>query len=190
MKILKYILISLITTFIIIYYTSPSVDNVQLSEEDLEWLNMYNIHDTVVFTSGTDIDTLHIYGKRIINPEKTKLLDGIFRWYQLGHFKRGCFGDINIAINHNGRTYLGCYNVGGKIEKELLAKKELQIGGLYTKDSLTIENESFILKRHANAGIWPKSDCIFDEILFTKKEGIVMYKTIDNTIYRKLSSIQ
>ena len=48
----------------------PYVHKVQLSKDDLSWIDHYHDTDTLVFTSNKGVDTLTLISMRVSNPRK------------------------------------------------------------------------------------------------------------------------
>lgn len=158
----------------------------KFSEDDVKWVNMYNINDTILFySSDNNEDTLIVKNKNMYNPLNTFLFDCRGCNWMEGDNEFYAISSINFVLLHNGNKYDGRFAIE-KTEKDLPAKILLSLGGLYSKDYLNVYNNCVTLDRDNNAELGIYQDIIdLKKISYSKENGITTYQTISGRVYTK-----
>jgi hypothetical protein len=155
------------------------------SEEDIKWVHVYNIDDTILFRSNNDKDTLIVLEKNMYNPQNTFLFDCRGCNWLEGNNEFYAISSINFILLRNDYKYNGRFVIE-KIEENKPAKILLSLGGLYSTNYLQVYNQCVTLDRDVNAELGLYQDIIdLQNISYSKEEGITFYKTLSGQIYTK-----
>lgn len=95
----------------------PYAHKVQLTKDDLSWIDHYHDTDTLVFTSNKGVDTLTLISMRVSNPRNTFVFDpeGV-RWYDGSHEFHGN-AYVEMKLRHSGTSFVvGFYIRRNKIQ--------------------------------------------------------------------------
>lgn len=155
------------------------------SEEDIKWVHVYNINDTILFRSNNDQDTLIVLEKNMYNPQNTFLLDCRGCNWLEGDNEFYAISAIDFKLLRRGYEYKGSFIIE-KTDNDAPAKISFYLGGIYSKYNLPIKNQCVTLDRDVNAELGLYQDIIdLQNISYSKEEGITFYKTLSGQIYTK-----
>ncbi len=195
MKNIFYIIVSIIIFISLKSCGLPYCKKTQFDKIDLEWMNAYDINDTVCFISKFDVDTFIVTSKTINNPTNTNIFyieDGC-NWME-GDNDYKANADYEFSLYHNGSKYR-CAFILIKESCDSNAFCRFSFAGNYL--SSFIKNFSFN-KVHINNHIYP--DCIYldstlfhsgryqlvlniDYLIWSKSKGLIEYKLKNGNIY-------
>lgn len=174
----------------------PYCKKTQFDKNDLEWMSAYEINDTVLFTSTSDVDTFIVTSKTINNPRNTFIFDleqgG--SWLE-GNNEYKANADYEFKLYHNGSIYR-CAFLISKESSDLNAFYRISFAGNYIPSYL--KNFRFN-EFNINDKIY--SDCIYlkstlfhpalhqsvlniDYLIWSKSKGLIEYKLKNGNIYK------
>lgn len=183
--------------FLILLLTScglPYCHKVQLTSDDLKWINHFNVHDTIFYQSNyNERDTLFVTVKDICNPRNTFILDteGV-NWIEGAHEFHG-FVNVEMNLRHKGQNFLIFLKI-----MRIKTDEPLKGGLIFCEKNWpdqSIKETSFMFKRkkynncilinstkmEANLGDQPIIGV--KDIVWNKDFGLLQYSLDDSSIY-------
>lgn len=171
----------------------PYVHKVQLTKDDLSWIDHYHDTDTLVFTSNKGVDTLTLISMRVSNPRNTFVFDpeGV-RWYNGSHEFHGN-AYVEMKLRHSGTSFV----VGFYIRRNKNTDP-LRYSIIFGEKSTSYENVQFsqyqihgckldsclvINSNNMNNNLGDQPHLEVKSIVWNKSLGLVQYELNHNIIY-------
>lgn len=171
----------------------PYVHKVQLTKDDLSWIDHYHDTDTLVFTSNKGVDTLTLISMQVSNPRNTFVFDpeGV-RWYNGSHEFHGN-AYIEMKLRHSGTSFV----VGFYIRRNKNTDP-LRYSIIFGEKSTSYENVQFsqyqihgckldsclvINSNNMNNNLGDQPHLEVKSIVWNKSLGLVQYELNHNIIY-------
>lgn len=171
----------------------PYVHKVQLTKDDLSWIDHYHDTDTLVFTSNKGVDTLTLISMRVSNPRNTFVFDPEdVRWYDGSHEFHGN-AYVEMKLRHSGTSFV----VGFYIRRNKNTDP-LRYSIIFGEKSTSYENVQFsqyqihgckldsclvINSNNMNNNLGDQPHLEVKSIVWNKSLGLVQYELNHNIIY-------
>lgn len=172
----------------------PYCHKVQLTDDDLQWINNFTNNDTIYYKSNKNsIDTVIINEKTICNPQNTFVLDteGV-NWLEGAHEFYG-FADVEMTLLHN----FSQYNIAFRInristndtlryslwfgDKKYMGKKIKE--AKYTANNIRYNDCILIDANRMCSSKTNPQKIDLKQIVWNKKKGLLRYTLQNDEIY-------
>ena len=175
----------------------PYCKKTQFDKNDLERKSAYEINDTVLFTSTSDVDTFIVTSKTINNPQNTFIFDLEQGWAWLeGNNTYYATASLEYKLYHSKDTFSGVLMVLKKIAEEKSPLISFSFGGWYSDDMTTDSLANYqlnnhilddcIIINHSNAHKGKHQKTInLDYFICSKSKGLIEYKLKNGDVYKR-----
>ena len=90
----------------------PYCHKVQLTEDDLKWINHYNVNDTKLFSSNKNsIDTIIVKDIQVRNPKNTNIFDTEGQNWMEGDNEYYGFAYVDMTLRHSADSFLISFEI-------------------------------------------------------------------------------
>lgn len=169
----------------------------QFNDNELQWINIYNDNDYLLFSSEWSIDTVYIEKKTINNPRNTFIFDLEQGWAWLeGNNTYYATASLEYKLYHSKDTFCGVLMVLKKIAEEKSPLISFSFGGWYSDDMTTDSLANYqlnnhilddcIIINHSNAHKGKHQKTInLDYFIWSKSKGLIEYKLKNGNVYKR-----
>ncbi len=164
----------------------PYCKKTHLSEEEMEWINIYGKKENILFSDGLSIDTFTFIKKNIFNKVHIPITDlKSCNWIE-GQHEYIANASIDFKIKHNTQWWQGVFIISKNMDSTFVS--EISFGGLYSDEvALDKTDTSISFKNGVNSEEGSNQPLLgIEEIIWDKEKGIICYKLKDGRVFHKL----
>lgn len=159
-----------------------------LSENDMKWVEVYNVGDTITFPGSQDVDTLIIVEK-VVNETNSPFIENEGQMgddFRANAYIEGTFihqlermkFSLLIIKNDKIRDAILWFVAGQRYGLGIEDTRNQLTDGFY-RDTIIIDNEN------SEYGYGGPSKCEFEYYIWSKSEGLIEYILTDGNKYVK-----
>ena len=165
----------------------PYCKKTHLSEEEMNWINVYDEKENIRFTDGFSIDSFALIEKEVCNKKDIPITDlKSCNWLE-GQHEYIANASIDFKIKHGSKWWKGVFIISKNMDSTFVA--EISFGGLYSNEvCLNRAATSISFKNKVNSEQGTNQPLLgIDEVIWDKGKGIVCYKLEDGRTFHLIN---